>query len=52
MNTSTEHILQCSQLEPLVEASGRRLDLMNQNVIRYAYSRIHLLELAFGVGRD
>ena len=26
MNTSTEHILQCNQSEPLAEASGRIVD--------------------------
>ena len=31
MNTSTEHILQCSQSEPLANASGRIVDLMNKN---------------------
>ena len=31
MNTSTEHILQCHQSEPLADASGRIVDLMNEN---------------------
>ena len=31
MNTSTEHILQCNQSEPLGDASGRIVDLMNEN---------------------
>ena len=31
MNTSTEHILQCNQSEPLADASGRIVDLMNKN---------------------
>ena len=31
MNTSTEHILQCNQSEPLADASGRIVDLMNEN---------------------
>ena len=32
MNTSTEHILQCNQSEPLAKASRRMVDLMNENV--------------------
>ena len=31
MNTSTEHILQCNQSEPLADASGKIVDLMNEN---------------------
>ena len=31
MNTSTELILQCNQSEPLADASGRIVDLMNEN---------------------
>ena len=31
MNTSTEHILQCNQSEQLADASGRVVDLMNEN---------------------
>ena len=31
MNTSTEHILQCNQSEPLADASGRIVDLINEN---------------------
>ena len=31
MNTSTEHILQCNQSEPLADAGGRIVDLMNEN---------------------
>ena len=31
MNTSTEHILQCNQAEPLADASGRIVDLINEN---------------------
>ena len=31
MNFSTEHILQCNQSEPLADASGRIVDLMNEN---------------------
>ena len=31
MNTSTEHILQCNQSEPLADASGWIVDLMNEN---------------------
>ena len=31
MNTSTEHILQCNQSEQLADASGRIVDLMNEN---------------------
>ena len=30
MNIFTEHILQCSQSEPLADASGRIVDLMNE----------------------
>ena len=30
MNTATEHILQCNQSEPLANASGRIVDLMNE----------------------
>ena len=36
MNTSTEHILQCNQSEPLADASGRRVDLMNENGVFHA----------------
>ena len=32
MNTSTEHIPLCNQSEPLDHASGRIVDLMNENV--------------------
>ena len=32
MNTSTEHILQCNQSDTLADASGRIVDLMNENV--------------------
>ena len=31
MNISTEHILQSNQSEPLADASGRIVDLMNEN---------------------
>ena len=31
MNISTEHMLQCNQLELPAEASGRIVDLMNKN---------------------
>ena len=31
MNIFTEHILQCNQSEPLADASGRIVDLMNEN---------------------
>ena len=31
MNTSTEHIFQCNQSERLADASGRIVDLMNEN---------------------
>ena len=31
MNTSTDHILQCNQSEPLADASGSIVDLMNEN---------------------
>ena len=31
MNISTEHILKCNQSEPLADASGRIVDLMNEN---------------------
>ena len=33
MNTSTEHILQCNQSDPLADASGRIVDLMNENAL-------------------
>ena len=33
MNTSTEHIPQCNQSEPLADASGRVVDLMHDNVL-------------------
>ena len=38
MNTSTEHIPQCNQSEPLADASGKIVDLMNENVMLYAGS--------------
>ena len=31
MNISTEHFLQCNESEPLADASGRIVDLMNEN---------------------
>ena len=31
MNIPTEHILQCNQSEPLADAIGRIVDLMNEN---------------------
>ena len=31
MNISTERISQCNQSEPLADASGRIVDLMNEN---------------------
>ena len=31
MNISKEHISQCNQSEPLADASGRIVDLMNEN---------------------
>ena len=31
MNISTKHISQCNQSEPLVDASGKMVDLMNEN---------------------
>ena len=37
MNISTEHISQCNQSEPLVDGSGKMVDLMNENDIRQAH---------------
>ena len=31
MNISTEHISKCNQSEPLADASGNMVDLMNEN---------------------
>ena len=31
MNISTEDILQCNQSEPSADASGKMVDLMNEN---------------------
>ena len=36
MSMSTEHILQCNQSEPLAHASGRIVDLMNENAFGQA----------------
>ena len=36
MNIPTEHILQCNQLEPLADAGGRVVDLMNENGMKQA----------------
>ena len=36
INTSTEHISQCNQSEPLAEFSGRIVDLMNENAFGQA----------------
>ena len=36
MNTSTEHILQCNQSEPLADASGRIVYFMNENGVVHA----------------
>ena len=33
--TSTEQILQCNHSEPLADACGRIVDLMNENAIAY-----------------
>ena len=33
MNISTKHILKCKQSEPLPDASGRIVDLMNENSV-------------------
>ena len=38
INTSTEHILQCNQSEPVADASGRIVDLMNENGSTMQYS--------------
>ena len=35
MNTSTKHILQCDQSDTLADASGRIVDLMNENVDKH-----------------
>ena len=37
MKTSTEHILQCNQSNPRTDASGRIVDLMNENELDHAY---------------
>ena len=42
MNTSTEHILQCNQSEPLADASGRIVDLMNENGPAMLQARYHI----------
>ena len=34
MYTSTEHILQCNRSEPLADASGRIVDLINENAMK------------------
>ena len=33
INISTKHILQCNQSEPIADASGRIVDLMNENAL-------------------
>ena len=33
INISTEQISQCNQSEPLADASGRMVDLMNENAV-------------------
>ena len=35
MNISTEHISQCNQSEPLADARGKMVDLMNENALTY-----------------
>ena len=37
MNIYTEHTLQCNQSEPLTHASGRIVDLMNENDLSAAF---------------
>ena len=37
MNISTEDIPQCKQSEPLADASGRIVDLMNENGVTQAF---------------
>ena len=41
MNTSTEHILQCNQSEPPADASGRIVDLMNENASALTFTCGH-----------
>ena len=51
MNTSTEHFLQCNQSEPLADASGRIVDLVNENGVQRAhidYTRIHINPFSAG----
>ena len=43
MNTSTEQILQCNQSEPLADASGKMVDLMNEDDLAHARRCIHML---------
>ena len=40
MNTSTKHILQCNQSQPLADASGRIVDLMNESGFSYTDNEI------------
>ena len=40
MNISTEHISQCNQSEPLTDASGKMVDLMNENGINEALGHL------------
>ena len=56
MNTSTEHILQGNQSEPLADASGRIVDLMNENwcdravdhsLVRYVILAISVAKIDF-----
>ena len=44
MNTSTEHILQCNQSEPQAVASGRIVDLMNENGNNHVVARVHVVD--------
>ena len=46
MNISTEHISQCNKSEPLADASGRIVDLMNENDLSHneTYERAHFLQ--------
>ena len=42
MNISTEHISKCNQSVPLADASGRIVDMMNENVVYHNIKTLNL----------
>ena len=45
MNISTEHILQCIQLEPLADARGRIVVMMTENVTDQSFVQLGYIDV-------